>query len=338
MITVDLRAGLAAEHARLETAARGAFVAATAARKRDPHHVGISSVGGCRRAVAYALSRTPVTDTPEAEEGRAANLGTWEHDGYLPWFATQLPGSSTEVDVEAKVAGIVLPGHIDLDDPFTVIDLKTVGEWRLSGVRWLGAAYYHHRVQVGTYALARLQAGRPPKYVAWLYMDRANGDWYLIVEPFTNALMLEVIDRVTELAMWAQNPDEAPRDERGPGLSIVCNSCRWLRQCWGPDAEPGQVGPQRVYDDPAIEQALLDYADARDRESAAKADKKYAEAQLGAARYGTYGRLSYARGKDQTPEDPWAALRMIKAMGIEPPRTTRRGAIKIKIVEGPKPS
>lgn len=330
-----LPADIEAERSRIGGAVARAFQAESASRQRDPHHVGISSVGSCRRAIAYALTRTPVSDEHGPEEGRAANLGTWEHAGLLPRLAEQLPGSATEVKVSAKVSGIVLPGSIDLDDPTTVLDLKTVGEWRLSGVRWRGAAFDNHRVQVGAYALARLQAGRPVTYVGWLYLDRANGDQYIIVERFTNALMMQVVDRVDDLVRCAQDPESAPRDERGPGLSIICNRCPWLRQCWGEDAVPGEVGGQRVHTDPEIEQALLDYADARDRESTAKADKKLAEAKISGARYATYGRVEYKRGKDQTPEDPWASLRLLKSMGVEIPRTTKRGAIKIKIVKGP---
>lgn len=335
MISATLRGELEAEKTRLDRAVSDAFKATSAARRRDPFHVGISSVGSCRRAVAYALAKVPVSDDPGPEEGRAANLGTFEHEGLLPRLADQLPGSRTEVAVRVRAAGIELPGSIDLDDPTTVLDLKTVGEWRLSGVRWLGAAYYNHRVQVGSYALARLQEGRTPRFVAWLYLDRANGDQYIIVEPFNNALMLEVIDRVTELARWADDPHEAPRDERGPGLSIICNKCPWLRECWGPDAVAEQVGPQRVFTVPEIEQALIDYADARDREGQAKKDKVFAEAQLSAAPVGTYGRMSYGRGKPSTQDDPWASLRLLKSMGIEPPQFTKRGSIKIKVVKGP---
>lgn len=335
MITAALRGDLAAEKTRLERAVSDAFKAESGSRQRDPFNVGISAVGGCRRAIAYALAKVPPSDDFGPEEGRAANLGTYEHTGLLPRLCDQLPGSQTEVKVRARIAGIELPGHIDLDDPLTVVDLKTVGEWRLSGVRWLGAAYYHHRIQVGTYALARLQQGRPPRFVAWLYLDRANGDQYIIVERFTNALMLDVIDRVTELVRWADAPHEAPQDERGPGLSIICNKCPWLRQCWGPDAVPEQVGAQRVHTDPEMEQALLDYADARAREGQAKKDKELAEAKVSAARHGVYGRVSYGRGKDSTVDDPWASVRKLKALGIEVPQSTRRGAIKIKIVKGP---
>jgi hypothetical protein len=339
----SLAAEVAAERDRLNGAVSRAFVAESASRRRDPHHLGISSIGSCRRAVAYALAKVPVSDHHPEEEGRAANLGTWEHNGLLPRLADQLPGARTEVKVTATVAGIVIPGSIDLNDPGddnlhvtgNVIDLKTVGEWRLSGVRWLGAAYYHHRMQVGTYGLARLQAGRPPRYVSWLYLDRANGDQYIIVERFTNGLMLEVIDRVTELVRWADTPDEAPRDERGPGLSIICDKCPWLRECWGPDAVPERTGPQRVYTKPEIEQALLDYADARDREGQAKKDKKFAEAQFEGNPHGTYGRVSYGRGPDRSEDDPWGSLRLIKSMGIAPPQTTKRGSLKVKIVKGP---
>lgn len=324
-----------AEHRRLTTATANAFAAESASRKRDPFQVGLSAIGGCRRAAAYALSRTAVSDHPGPEEGRAANLGTYQHNGLLPRLRDQLPGSQIEVPVLLRVAGISIPGHIDLDDPVTVVDLKTVGEWRLSGVRRTGAAYYHHLVQVGGYALARLQAGRTPEYVAWLYLDRANGDEEILVEPFTNALALMVVDRVTELVRLAQDPDRAPRDEYGPGLSIICDKCPWLRQCWGEDATPGRRGAQRVYDDAEIAAALLAYDDARAQEKAAKQEKDFQAAKVDGTPRGTYGRATYGRDRDTVQDDPWASVRKLKALGLEVPQFTKRGSMRVKIIAPP---
>lgn len=325
-----------AERDRLAEATRRAFIAESAARQRPPFHFGLSSVGGCRKAGAYALSRTPPSDPDlPVREGRAANLGTWQHAGLLPRLAEQLPGSRTEVPVTLRLSGLAIPGSIDLDDPQTVVDLKTVGEYRLNGVVRVGAAYYNHRMQGGGYALARLQEGRPPRYVAFHYLDRANGDECLVVERFTNAYAQEVVDRVAELAELAEAPDDAPRDERGPGLSFSCDECPWLRRCWGPDAEPGSTRALRVHDDPAVEQALYDYDMARAVESAAKADKKLAEAKIADARFGQYGRATYGRGKESVVDDPWAAVRKLKALGLDVPQSTKRGALKIKIVKPP---
>lgn len=352
-----LDGGTAVERTRLMHATAAAFTAASAARHRHPHQFGISGVGGCRRAAAYALAKIPASDDPGPGEGRAANLGTWEHDGLLPRLAEQLPGSTTEPEVRVRVAGLELIGHIDLDDPATVVDLKTVGEWRLQGVRAgragthpdskplpvptgrrVPAAYYHHRMQVGTYGLGRLQEGRPPRYVAWLYLDRANGDQEIIVEEFTNGLALEVIDRLTELAVYAaEDPAAAPADEPGPGLSIVCDQCPWLRSCWGPDAVPGRTGPQAVKTDPQIEAALLDYVEARSVESAAALAKKVALAKVGQARHRVYGTVKYGRNQDSNIVDEAAAVAKLRRLGLEVPRTTRRGAVQVKLVGEAKP-
>lgn len=325
------------DRARIEAATRRAFVAESASRKRDPHHFSLSKVGGCRRAAAYTIAKTPVSDPDlPVSEGRAANLGTWEHAGLLPRLAEQLPGSRVEVPVTLRIAGLVIPGSIDLDDPRTVVDLKTVGEHRLNGVVRTNAAYYNHKMQGGGYALARLQEGRPPRSVAFHYLDRANGEECIVVNPFTNAYAGEVVDRIEEVVDLAESPDTAPRDERGPGLSFSCDECPWLRRCWGPDAEPGDTRAVAVHDDPEREAALLLYDDARARESQAKKDKEYALALIGDAPYGDYGRASYSRGKPGNREDPHASARKLKAIGLPVPRLDTRGAVKIKINKPPK--
>ncbi len=324
-----------AERARIAAAVSRGFMAESESRRRHPHHFGLSSVGTCRRACAYALSKTPVSDVVPPEEGRAANLGTYQHAGLLPRVAAELPGAQIEVKVRLRLAGLDIPGSIDLDDPLTVIDLKTVGEHRLNGVRRVNAAYYNHRMQAGGYGLARYQEGRPPAFIGWHYLDRANGDECIVIEPFTDAFAEEVVDRVEELADWAETPDEAPRDERGPGLSIICDGCAWLRRCWGPDAEPGSTRALRVHTDPEIEQALLDYDDARAREKQAKEDKDLAVAKFDGARYGTYGRVEYGRGKDIHSGDPHASLRKLKALGLDVPQGSKRGALKVKVVKAP---
>lgn len=325
------------ERERLKQATSRAFIAVSRARQRHPHHFGLSSLGGCRRAGAYALSKTEPSDPDlPVREGRAANLGTWEHEGLLPALAAELPGARTEVPVTLRLAGLAIPGSIDLDDPHTVVDLKTVGEHRLSGVLRDGEPYYEHRLQAGGYGLARLQEGRPPRYIGWHYLDRANGDECIVVEPFTNRFAQEVVERVEELADWAQTPDEAPRDAAGPGLSFSCDECPWLRRCWGPDAEPRSTRAVQVHDDAEIEAALLEYDRARAEESAAKARKKVALAKVEGSPTGQYGRAKYGYGKSTTADDPYAAARKLKALGLEVPQVHKRGAVNIKLTAPPK--
>lgn len=327
------------ERRELEAATRRAFVAESASRRRDPHHFSLSKLGGCRRAAAYTIAKTPPSDPDlPVSEGRAANLGTWQHAGLLPRLAEQMPGARVEVPVTLRWAGLSIPGSIDLDKPSTVLDLKTVGEYRLSGVVRKYAAYDSHWFQAGGYGLARLQEGRPPRYIAFHYLDRANGDECIVVNPFTNAYAQAVTDRIEELVEMAESPDTAPRDERGPGLSFSCDECPFLRRCWGPDAQPGDTRAVAVHDDPDREAALLLYDDARAREGQAKKDKDYALALLADTPYGQYGRGNYGRGNPTVKDDPWASVRKLKALGLPVPRTTAKGSVKIKITKPPIPA
>lgn len=340
--------GVAAEHARLEKATRDAFVAYSAAKQRHPHDVGISSVGGCRRALALALAKVPPSDEQGPGENRAANLGTMQHAGYLPVLAAQLPGARIEVPVTLRAGGLTLPGHIDLADATTVVDLKTVGEHRLQGALYHGAAYFHHRLQVGGYALARLQAdpAAAPSYVAWLYLDRANGDMYLIVEEFTTELALAVIDRMTEIAFYVnEDPMLAPPDERGPGLSIVCDQCPFLTACCGPMAVAGRTGAQAIRPVDGdwaprvaqIQDALLDYLEGHELETAGKDRKADAVAKLQGVPTGIYGAAKYGYTKPQPDKiDTGEAVAKLRRLGLEVPTKYQRGSLAIKLV-GPNP-
>jgi hypothetical protein len=248
------------------------------------------------------VAGTPASDVPPPEEARQANLGTLEHDGLLPQLAALLPGALVEHPVELHAAGLRIPGRLDLWAPGLLLDLKTVGEHRLSGVRRAGAAYPEHVVQTRGYALAQHQAGMPVRWVASLYLDRADGGEEPMVERFTPAAAVSVIERAEEIVAAAADPDEARRDGRGPGLSFACDGCPWLRRCWGEDARPGVVGAQRILarTDPEVEAALALYVEARERESAAKRDKEFAAAIVDGKRWGAYGpyQLGWGRPKE----------------------------------------
>jgi hypothetical protein len=317
---------------QIDRALRGAFLAAAAEHERSPHAMSMSRLGGCTRAAAYAVAGTEVSDQPTADESRAATLGTWQHAGLLPVLAAQLPGAEYEVPTALRAAGLSVPGTIDLDWDQMVLDVKTVGERRLHGVRRHGA-YADHRVQVMGYVLARVQAGRPVRWVVWLYMDRANGDHEIIVEEFTNAAALAVIDRVEEIKHWARQPDKARRDARGPGLSFACDGCAWLKRCWGDDANPGAAPHQRniVRDDPAVEALLALYDDASERGSLARQDQEFAKACLDATRKGIYGVWSLRRGQPGTYLDEAAVAARYGELGEELPRKTSNGRLLIRL-------
>jgi len=320
----------------VKTAVERAFVDESTTRQRDPHHLGISALSGCTRFAAYAIAGTPASDQPDAGEGRAANLGTWEHNGLLPRIADQFDYGTTEVDVVLHAAGLTIPGHIDLDVPFMVLDLKTVGEWRLQAVRQSGA-FYDHVMQVAAYAVAKLQASQPLRWLVILYLDRANGDEQAFVIPFTNEHVMMVIDRVAEIRRWANDdPDTAPRRDAsgaamsGPGYSYKCNECPWLRRCWGPDAQPGERY-RHEHDDAEVEALLLEYIEVNAVEGPAKRRKAEIAEMLETAKYGTYGVARYHRAPDTIVDDPYAALNILKTLGYDVPQRPKRGNLSIRL-------
>jgi len=320
----------------VKTAVIRAFEAESESRRRDPHHLGISALSGCTRFAAYAIARTPPSDQPAPGEGRAANLGTWEHNGLLPRMTDQFTAGTTEVNVTLRASGLSIPGHIDLDVPLMVLDLKTVGEWRLQAVRQSGA-FYDHVMQVASYAVAKLQAGQSPHWLVILYLDRANGDEQAFAIPFTNEHVMMVIDRVAEIRRWAEDdPDTTPRRDAagvamcGPGYSFQCNDCPWLRRCWGPDAQPGERY-RHQHDNAEIETLLLEYIEVNAIEGPAKRRKAEIAEMLETARYGTYGMTRYNRSPDTIVDDPFAALKILKTLGYEVPQRPKRGTLSIRL-------
>ncbi len=278
-----------------------AFAAENAARQadRDPTELSMSGLGGCTKANAYAIAGTPPSDVPPPEDARQAVLGTWIHLHLLPWMAQLIgPAAMFEKPVKLNAAGLIIPGTLDLAAPGVCWDVKSVKEWRLHGVRRRGT-YSEHRIQVLGYGLALYQAGFPVKWIVWLYIDRSTGEVHVEVEPFTNRAALAVVDRVEQIRYHAQRPDQAPRDGRGPGVSLACDRCRWLRRCWGDDARPGQTGVQRILaaTPDGIVEALRLYAEGAAAESAGKKNREFAKLVLADVPAGDYGPWVLGRGR-----------------------------------------
>lgn len=307
---------------------------------RDPTKLTMSGLGGCTRRNAYAVAGVEPSDVHGAEEARMALLGTGIHDWFLPAFADavrELIGA--EVDVEKRVvlhaAGLEIVGHLDVAIDDVIGDLKTVREYKLHGVRRRGerGAYGEHRVQVTGYALAEHQAGRKVKWIAYLYMDRTTGEVHPVVERFDNEAALAVIDRVTTIKRFADtNPDNAPREARGPGLSFTCDRCPWLKRCWGPNAKPGDTGPQTVLaETPAGLLEILKLAlAATGVTSQAKADSDFAKLVLAHTKDGTYGPYKLSRGKPGETVDTAEMQRLLTEMGIEIPKKPKAGSTYVR--------
>lgn len=315
---------------------------------RDPTALTMSGLGGCTRRNAYAVAGTPPSDIHPAEEGRQALLGTFLHAWFLPAFARTITarlGETCEVEkrVALHAAGIQISGQLDLTFANIVIDLKTVGEHRLHGVRRRGprGAYDEHRVQVGGYTLAEWQTCRNVEWIIYLYMDRTSGQVHPVIEPFDNTAAVAVIDRVQTIVTFAeQNPDAAPREARGPGVSLACDRCSWLRRCWGPDAKPGETGPQtQLADTPAglIEVLRLSHI-ATEMAGQGKRDKDFANMVLARTKNGEYGGYNLTHGRDTEIDDTAAMRQILTDLGIEIPRKARAGGTYVKLARPGKGS
>jgi hypothetical protein len=306
---------------------------------RDPTRMTMSGLGGCTRANAYAIAGTRASDTPGPDEARAALLGVGAHDWFLPALATVITARTglpcgVEYPVQLRAGGLIIEGTLDLAFGDVVVDLKTVGEHKLSGVRRRGEPYNEHFLQVFGYALARHQAGRTVRWVVFLYMDRTTGDVHPAVVPFSNEAVLAVVDRATTIRRLAVDPDSAPRDGRGPGKSLACDRCPWLRRCWGPEARPGQTGAQVVAagDWEGLQYILALYADAAARASEADQDKDFAKLVIEQTRAGIYGGFKISRSKDGERDDVEAMKAILAANGIEIPKKRVRGATRVTAV------
>lgn len=318
-----------------------AFCSASRSRQRGPHHIGLSSLSRCTRAAAHALAGTDPSDDHDAGEGRAANLGTWEHAGLLPELSDQFADGTDERTVTLHAAGLSLVGHIDLDLPDAVIDLKTVGEWRLQAVLRSGA-FADHIMQAAAYATAKVQAGEHPRWMIILYMDRSTGAIHPVVIPFTNRHVMMVIDRATELREWATtDPDRAPRRDAGgspmygPGFTFQCDDCPFMHRCWGDDARRGQR-VTRQFADEETQALLLEYIAMNAAEGPAKRRKAEIVRLLEHTRYGDYGPVRYKRGQDSQIDDVYEAARMLGQLGYEMPKMWKRAPVSIKLIKPPK--
>jgi hypothetical protein len=285
------------------------------------------------------------SDDVEVRDGREATLGTAQHEFLLSRLSRQFDASTVEESVRLKVGGgsvtvQVVPGSVDLSVSTlrgAIIDLKTVGAHKLAAVRRNGA-YQDHIMQVTAYAVAKMQAGTPIKWIIIIYLDRASGDYEVCATRLTNRMAVSVVDHVLMVRSWAdQDPMLAPqvdahgRPMGGPGAGFDCNECPWLRACWGEDARPRQY-PVRVYADSEVEELARQYDAARAAESAAKRTKEALARQLANVVPATYGAMRVSRSADSEVESGPAAIAMLRELGIDPPTTWRNGALQVRPV------
>lgn len=273
--------------------------------------VTMSMIGDCRRQAAYALD----LGWPElpGTGGGAAYVGTAVHDKLLPDLAARL-GGQYEQDVELHIEGLTIAGHADLVLwEGEVLDLKTVSAFYYPVVR--RRVPFRNRLQTEGYGLATDSIG-----CALLYVDRSD--------PENRFATSWDVGRYSEaLRTWVREvqhkPEQVPRDEPGPGLSIICDSCPFAGECWGAGWEEGGRTPQKIVaDELGIELALEEYDSAREVEKQAKADKTFWRQALDGyepADYGVWHLGWSGKATTEMTEDKDAAVRMLEEMGYPVP-------------------
>lgn len=303
-----------------------------AAQRPDAFALSISALAGCIRQGAYRLAGTSPSDPDLAVTGqhRAAHLGTALHRLLLPPMA-HLLGGQAEVPVTLTIGDDEIPGTADLRFARGVLDLKTVRESRLTRAIAAGP-YPSNRLQALAYAVAFHQRGEEVDWVVYLYMDRSTGLEHPIVEPFTQQSIVQVMQRGWEIQKWRRRPDWAPRTEYGPGLSWTCDTCPFLRRCWGADARAGVIGPQRRLgrDHGALARVLLRYARLGVLAGQIRQERAFLQTILTeGSRPGAYGDLGWYYTADGQELDTDAMAAILQDLGIALPYRTRRGHMRV---------
>ena len=320
--------------------------------------MGASEIGVCRRRAGYSHHGTPVSD-PDNVSGVAAINGTWIHKGALDTMRRQW-GTIIETRVENEILrghvdGIELPNewrrraglpeHELAPEVIEVDDLKTKRDGRL-------VAYVRNRgpkrselFQGHLYAgMLRRGEVSPLKRFAYLaelgplpvevvrlrYWSRAGeqddaAQEYPYEQPFDPDIEAEALEWVDQVAR-SSSPEELPRDEDGPGLSIVCDHCPFVTECWG---DAGDLRPQSllIVDDRDLAEQLAEYDRAREGERDASARKDKARAILDATPPAIYTdgeelayRLAWSGGRAGDPKpDVDAMLALFEEAGIDVP-------------------
>lgn len=338
--------------ATLERGVGRAFAAANAKgqqARRNLFGLSMSYLGGCQRESAYRIAGAEpdpeYVEVMSEEQARAAMVGTWIHDGLLPELADLLHKAEAEMRVELVVPtgptddqGVTPLVKIDgSTDCYTraagggVLDLKTVGAYKLGDIEEFGARE-RHRKQVRGYASALVQMGMPVAWTAWLYLDRGDGAVKAVVEPFGQEEYEATLRRVQHLVTLAEDPDYAPRDERGPGLSWVCDGCAFLRRCWGEGAEPGDSRAIAVHDDEDVAYAAEQVVVLRAQRTALDKKIDFFKAQVGKPPAGQYGGYTVTYGKDGEKIDAKAAAARLEELGEKVPMVPNPGNTYIRRV------
>jgi len=333
----------------INTIVGAAFRAANAKRARSQQKaLGMSELGGCRRQAGFKIlgvepSNPADLRTDKYADSREAMIGTMIHETILPQIQAMSLTAEIEVPVVLRFDGLPeIPGSSDLIDQSEglILDLKTSSHNGVEFIKNRGPSK-KHLWQTHGYATAAIQAGIPITRIALVYIDRADGQVvYVHYQDYDPTIVTDIEEWWREVNS-TDDPFTLPRDEKGPGLSKICDWCPWLNACWGPDAVAGEKGVQRVLLEEVppsarrdeVEEFLRKYKEAADREREAGEEKKFAREVLVGAESGIYGSMVLKWGHSSTYEqlDAKAAEATLTAAGLPVPKVERSRDARIDV-------
>jgi hypothetical protein len=211
-----------------------------AARPRSVQvSVGWSEVGGCRAALGFRLDgawESDETDTWGAQRGTAI------HEYMQEILAA--PGVRMEVDTEYR--GI--PGHADIVDATSVVDIKTS---KLANSRLWAAnpdLLLEKRIQVHGYAAGLVDAGELPGdadvRLLVVPVDGTFADWWTYEETFDRALADMGADRLDDVRERMASGERLPKDKPYAYCREWCSFFSLCRAQDDPDAAEEITDPE----------------------------------------------------------------------------------------------
>ena len=287
-----------------------------AARPRSLQQaVGWSEVGGCRAALGFRLDGAFTTDDTDTW---AAQRGTALHE----YLGPILDGPGVRIEVETSYRGI--PGHADIVEPDSVIDIKTTT--LANSKLWAGdhSLLYPKRVQAHGYAAGLVDAGDLPAdctvRLLVVPVDGTFADWWAYEEPFDRTLADEGADRLEEVRARMAAGEALPRDKPYAFCEKWCSYFSLCRDAYDPKALPEIT-------DPELAGAVVRYGELN-AQIKPLADEKEILAPLVRGLRGIAGEWRVSTGKpgeDKAVPDMDAIYRDYETWAQQVPMTTKPG-------------
>jgi hypothetical protein len=301
-----------------------------AARPRSTQRaIGVSALGGCRRAAAETILGTPMTNDPDR---LAATLGTAIHATLEEAARARNPFALVEHEVYLPEFDLL--GHVDYADP--VVE-KVCEDWKTKhSLSPNHQPTRQQRWQVQVYAKALVDKGHDIRRVRLVFVPRDGSGRDAVVweDDYREDVAIEALlwlDGVREQAANGMKPDP----ER-----VASSFCR----DWCPFYDPQGIGSgctgladrpaDVIVDDPEFVDAAVLYRTAADAAAAAADDQLAARAIL-EGRAGAAGQtgivVSWSDPKPRLVLDEDAVREQYAAAGLTVPTKVEQAAPRISV-------